>query len=318
MNHLTLCYSTHRPETLSLSARLMQDHELVILEEPRHDEFSGVLKGYISLHDHLLELDSGYPDFTLEQYTILRRLYKAGLDIRQTEPYLEHLLSLQYFLADDHNPDEIEENTVTHSVYTAEKNATGTLIDYYNAVRGDDFALVLESMNNFAKADAARFILRDTLRCEQLITHLDKNKIFVEAGSIHIALYSLLRQKLPRNWNITIHSIDQEIIHLLNLKGSVFSPGDELTIDYMLNRRVSKKRWQELCSRALIYSKIIPKDEALSDERTFPHTRVEVNTINVVNRLSMTDCSEIFKRLKPLSTDDAALAVREYARCKEN
>ena len=57
MKKLTVCYSIHRPETLSLTARVMEQHQVIILEEPPHEDFSRVLSGHIPLEEHLLELD---------------------------------------------------------------------------------------------------------------------------------------------------------------------------------------------------------------------------------------------------------------------
>jgi len=127
-----------------------------------------VLNGTIDIKEHLLELDVGYPAFTAGQYRLLQEFHRSGKQIRQIEPYLEELLRIQYFLADDHDPEEIEPGTVAHSVYLAERDATGALIDYYKEVRGDNFLKILSTMNAFAKADAARFVLRDALWAAQM------------------------------------------------------------------------------------------------------------------------------------------------------
>ena len=66
MNTITICYSTHRLETLELTARIMHEHDVIILEEPIHVDFSEVLKGNVEIEEHLLELDTGYPEFILD------------------------------------------------------------------------------------------------------------------------------------------------------------------------------------------------------------------------------------------------------------
>ena len=99
MDNITICYSTHRPETLSLTARIIENFDIIILEEPPHSDFSNVLNGTIDITEHLLGLDLGYPAFTAGQYRLLREFHRRGKQIQQIEPYLEELLQIQYFFA---------------------------------------------------------------------------------------------------------------------------------------------------------------------------------------------------------------------------
>lgn len=311
MNDITLCYSTHRPETLTLTTSIMRDYDYILLEEPVHPDFKSILQGATDLEEYVLELDIEYPAFTLGQYRLLQELHAAGKEILQVEPYLDHLLRIQFFLADEHSPEEIEVNTVSHSVYCAERTATRLLIEYYKASQQDDFGRILSVMNSFAQADAARFILRDTLRAERILELLKPGKtIYIEAGSIHLLLYTLLRKSLPKALHLHRHSIDREIMSHLHLRGSIFSPGDILTLMYIFGRKVSAVTWQLLCARSLIYSKIIHKEEVLSDESQFPHTENEISSIAAVQRLTIQDCGTLFKQIRRLSSEDAADVVR--------
>lgn len=313
MSNITVCYSTHRPETLGLTGRLMQDHDVIILEEPFHNDFTEVLNGNIELKNHMLELDAGYPEFTLGQYQMLRQFSQAGKQIVQIEPYLEHLLKVQYFLAEDHSPEEIEPNTMASAVYSAEREATGRLIDYYNEVRGDNFSQILSTMNNFAKADAARFILRDSLRVNSILEVLDPNKdTYIEAGSIHLLLSRLLCQKLSKKWHLQVHSVDREIVKNLNQTGSLFSPGDELTLSYIWDQRVSKREWELKCAQTLIYSKIINNEETLNTDEVFPHTRNEIESISAVQTLAIEDCKTLFQKTRTLNTKESVVLVKNY------
>lgn len=316
MSNITVCYSTHRPETLELTARIMQDHDVIILEEPFHAEFREVLKGDVEIEEHLLELDMGYPTFTLGQYRLLQQFSKAGKQILQVEPYLDHLLGIQFFLAEDQNsPDEIEPHTTSYSVYCAERDATGKLINYYQEVRGDDFGQILSTMNSFARADAARFVLRDSLRVKGILEVLTPGMdTYIEAGSIHILLYRLLAKSLSKEWNLHVHSVDREAIKILSCKGSLFSPGDELTLRYIFGRNVSRRKWELGCAQSLIYSKIIRKQEILSGDVTFPHTRNDIESIAAVKQLSIEACRILFQRTKQLSTEKAADLVKTYLR----
>lgn len=313
MSKITVCYSTHRPETLGFAGRVMGDHDVIILEEPPHAEFSEVMAGTVALDQHLLELDVGYPLFTLGQYRLLQQLYKAGRKIEQIEPYLEHLLAIQYYLAENHSPEDIEPATVGHAVYCAEREATGALIDYYREVRGSDFEKILTAMNSFAKADAARFILRDSLRAKDILATLVYGKsTYVEAGSIHLLLYKLLAENLSADWSLHVHSVDREVMKILGHEGGPFSPGDELTLDYIHGRTVAKNRWALLCARALIYSKVVSKAEMSGSDGEFPHTRNEIESIAAVKHLSLDRCRTLFGQIRSLSSEEAADVVKGY------
>lgn len=313
MNKITVCYSTHRPETLGLTARIMHEHDVIILEEPAHLDFAKVLSGSVEIKEHLLELDLEYPEFTAGQYRLLQQFSRAGKKIVQVEPYLEHLLCIQYFLAEGHSPDEIEPNTVDYLVYSAERETTRMLIDYYKEVRGDDFSKILFTMNAFAMADAARFVLRDSLRVDRILDVLDHGKdSYIEAGSIHLLLYRLLAQKLSKEWRLQQHSVDREAIKILNRKGNLFSPGDHLTLLYIWGRKVNRQKWANDCAQSLIYSKIIKTEEILEDGTKFPHTSNELESIATVKQLSTETCRILFQRIRSLSSQEAVDVVKAY------
>jgi len=313
MNRITICYSTHRPETLQFTDRIMQQHDVIILEEPAHPAFTEVLKGKIDIQDHLLELDAEYPQFIIGQYQLLQNLYLTGKTILQIEPFVETLLRIQYFFADGHSPDEIEPDTVESMVYAAERNATEKLISYYKSVRENEFALILATMNDFAQADAARFVLRDTLRAAQIKNSLQHGMAtYIEAGSIHLLLYKLLARQLAKESVVRIHSVDREAMKKLNGKGTYFSPGDILTLHYIMGRKVYRQKWERYCAQALIYSKIIVKEEISGEDSILPHTHNELECLAAVKQLSVDQCREIFQRVRLLPARDAAMMVLSY------
>ncbi|BHH86002.1 hypothetical protein LA52FAK_42910 [Desulforhopalus sp. 52FAK] len=291
----------------------MHGHDVIILEEPVHDDFIELLDGNIEIEDHLLGLDTDYPEFTLGQYQLLQEFSKVGKKIFQVEPYLQHLLHIQYFLAGDHTPEEIPPNTIAHAVYCSERDTTGLLINYYKEVQGDDFKKILSSMNSFAKADAARFVLRDSLRVKGILNVLDGRKdTYIEAGSIHLLLYRLLAERLPNEWQLHLHSIDREVLKILKKKGSFFSPGDKLTLQYIYGRDVSQKKWEMFCAQSLIYSKIIKKEESLAGDQNFPHALNELESIAAVQQLSTTTCETLFSQIRHLSSENAADVVKTH------
>lgn len=313
MNKVTVCYSIHRLETLSLTARIMEQHQVIILEEPPHEDFSRVLSGHTPLEEHLLELDVGYPVFTLGQYRLLQEFYRADREVLQIEPYLEHLLHLQFFLADNHRPDEIATGTIVHRVYCAERKATGALLDYYKEVQGDDFPQILRTMNIFARADAERFILRDTLRADSIMKVLKPGKdTYIEAGSIHILLYKILTKNLLKDWSLHLYSADREALKTQGPHRTLFSPGDLLTLNYIFGRNLSEEKWSRLCAQALIYSKVVRKEETLDSDAGFPHVRNEIESINIVKHLTTDCCRILFQQIRNFTSEDAADAVKSY------
>jgi hypothetical protein len=291
----------------------MKNHDVILLEEPLHPDFHKALGGTVNLEDHLLEFDRDYPAFTLGQYRLLQQFFHGGKEIVQVEPYFDHLLSIQYFLAEGHRPDEISSNTPVHAVYCAERDATKHLLEYYDIVRGHDFQKILTAMNSFAMADARRFILRDSLRAERIVELLVPGKdTYIEAGSMHLFLKPLLTQSLSKEWSLRIRDIDRETIKMLNLHGSLFSPGDELTLDYIFGRSVSQQKWQLRCAQALIYSKIIIKEEILPGDGEFPHTRNEIRSIAAVKKLSIEQCRTLFQRIRSVTSGEAADITDKY------
>jgi len=279
MNTLQIVYATHRPESMEFTERIMRRHEVIVLEEPPHPDFSAMLAGSVDLETYLLEHDLEYHDFSLQQCLALQHAHRSGTTIHQIEPFLEELLAIHEFFAAGRSPAELDPASLRYQVYLREKEATKALIDYYQAVRSDHFPAILLAMKSFARADVARLRLRDKLRAEQILTMLQPGQdIYIEAGPIR----------------------------------SLYSPGDELTIGYLLRSSISARREELLCARALIFAKIITKEEMNGTGNEFPHTRNEYETIRLVRPLSLADCQELFFRTRPLSTVEAAAVVSRH------
>lgn len=309
---MTVCYSTHRPETLELTSEAMKGHDAIILEEPPHPDFQAMLGGKLSIDEHLLSLDIEYPEFSKSQYQHLQKLFNEGKKILQIEPYFEHLYTVQLFFADGHSPEEIKTGTVLSTVYQAEREATKRLLDYYKAFRGNDFSFVLETMNSFAMADAARFILRDQLRVEGMVEAVAaENSVYIEAGSIHLSLFKLLKSRLPAEWKLKFYSVDRQLTQQLGAKDSLFSPGDILTLHYIFGRKPHKKLWQLYCARALIYNKIVVKEEMPGQPSSLPHTLSELYAISTANKLTFEQCALLYQKIRSLPTDEAQDLVKK-------
>lgn len=313
MNTITVCYSAHRPETVHLTARVMEEHEVIILEEPVHHAFTDLLKGNVDIEEHLLELDVGYPQFTLIQYRLLQQQFAKAKIILQIEPYLEQLQAIQLSFAEGRVPADIVPGTAEHAVYRAERDATAALIAYYEAARGDDFTCILESMNDFSRADAARFVLRDNLWAAKIVDSLIEGKTtYVEAGSIHLMLVKLLSKRLSPSWKLQFYSVDRQAIHSLGRKGTLLGPGDILTLHHIWGNRLQKKKQRLYCAQSLIYAKIVIKDEIAQSPQKLAHTHNELDSITAAKQLSFEECRELFFRIRPLATVEAAEVVLNF------
>lgn len=314
MNTLTLSYSAHRPETLSLAARLMQEHDMVILEEPPHYEFQAMLAGQVTLEAYLLQLDLGYPEFARLQYRLLQQLARSGKKIMQVEPYLNSLLEIQASFARNHSPGELDRSTEQYAVYSREREATGPLLAYYRAVRAGDFEAILSAVKAFAAADAARFRLRDALRAGKILTVLPAGgSVYVEAGTVHLLLHKYLRAGLlSQDWRLQVRFLEKDAMRLLGISGTIFSPGDELTIAHMFKKQMGAQREDLLAAQALMYAKLIRKDEIRASDSAFPHTRAEVETIGLVRQLAFVDCETLFFRIRSMPPQQAMEEVQRY------
>lgn len=311
MKNLSLVFSTHRPETLDLTARLMAEQPRILLEEPPHPLFAEMLAARLSIDDFLLELDVEYPFFARQQYTLLRRLARDGRRVLQVEPYLELLTEVQFFFADGGSPADLDRGSSWFPVYQAEREATGRLIAYYQASRQDNFEALLAALHAFARADAARFRLRDSLRAEKIIDLCyDSDPLYVEAGPMHVQLAQLLRTMLPTEWQLSITHVDRAILDHLGLQGSVFSPGDELTAHYILQHAPQPEREQLLGAQALLYAKLVQKEESSESPEEYPHTRNEYETNQLVRQLDYADCRRLYAQVRALPTSAAAAAAR--------
>jgi hypothetical protein len=163
---ITLGLSAHRPEMIPLMASSMQQHQAILLEEPADDGFKRMLTGELGVEDYLREIDVEYPEFSRDMCYLLRELRKAGKEIMQVEPYLEVLLGIHAYFADGHGPDDLARDSIQYPVFLAEQNATRMLISFYDISMRASFEDTIEAVKRFARTDAARFRLRDSLRAQ--------------------------------------------------------------------------------------------------------------------------------------------------------
>ena len=312
MTDLTIAYANHRPETLALSQPVMEKHKLIILEEPPHPLFPEIIRGRISTEDYLFDQDIEYPAFSQQQCHLLQRLFGAGIELLQVEPFIEHLLYVQDFFAEGNGPGDLDRSSVHYQVYLREKEATRTLIDYYQAVRGDNFLHIIESVKNFARADAQRFDLRDQLRAQAIINNLsDQRPTCVEAGPMHLLLFHYLRRLVPPGWALKPLFVEISGLRQLGLQSGLYGPGDQLTVHYLLKHQLPTEVADLLCARTLVYMKIVGKNEISGQKGPFPHLRDEAQTAVLVNKLSYDTCRRLFWKIRDQSVEAAYDLVTE-------
>jgi len=314
MGTVTFCYSNHRSEILDEMEKVMVSSDMIIVEEPPHPAFASMLAGKTDIDDILLELDFEYPHFIRRYYRMLQRMHDSGKTIVQSEPFVETLLQIHDFFADGHAPEEIDTGEERYAVYCAEKEATYHLIEFYKASRGSDHGGLLKALRSFARADAARFLLRDTLRADAITAMLKAGvPTCIEAGNMHRQLFTILAQKKLSNWTLQIRFLEEEIAAGLGGPARILSPGDELTLAYISGESISSHKEELLSARALIYSKIIIKEEIENSHLQYPHLRDEIQAIEIVNTFSLEDCRELYRHLQPLSTMEARRRAEAFA-----
>ena len=69
-----------------------------------------------------------------------------------------------------------------------------------------------------------------------------------------------------------------------------------------------------LAARALIYNKLIRKDEMADRNEPYPHIRDELQVIEVVKKLTLKNCAELFPLLRKATTDEARAVVAHLLR----
>ncbi|MGD2185070.1 MAG: hypothetical protein PVI71_03035 [Desulfobacterales bacterium] len=316
MNRITIGFSIHRPEIISITADLIGNHEAIFLEDAPLPGFQRMLQGRLAVEDYLLSAEVEYPEFSRGMCRLLRQLHRNGKKILQVEPFLQNLFEIHAFFSQGHGPKELKPESIQRHVYLAERTATKALLDYYQTVINGSFEAAVKAIMRFARYDAVRFRLRDSLRAQALATQVTRYpSAFIEAGAIHYSLYPLLRNRLPKKVQIKFVFTAHKALKTLGQKGHLFGPGDQLTLTYIFHPAIKRTQRQALlAARSLIYTKLIEKEELSADLTTFPHIRNELACIRAVRLLSLGDCSRLFPLIRRLKTAQARQLVDDYFR----
>jgi len=311
---ITLGLSVHRPEMIPLIGSWMQRHDAIFLEEPPESNFRPMLRGAVAIDDYLMPLDVEYPEFSRAMCRLLRNLHAAGKKIYQVEPFWEVLLGIHAFFAAGHAPANLSKRSLQWPVYQAERMATGALLAYYHAVIKESFEQTLAAILRFARADAARFRLRDSLRAQALAPLIEGSpSAFIEAGLMHFQLWRLLRQELPEPDRVRPVFLAADALEEFTDSGHLYGPGDQLTLLFIFHPTIAEtERHRLLAARAIVYAKIIAKEELETDAGTFPHLRDELDCIRTTGNLSLPDCRELFPLIRRSKSAAARQIVSDY------
>ncbi len=316
MPQIKILYANHWPEVVDLVAEQIDAGQMLITEDAPSPEFDAMLAGTLSIDDYLLATDIEFPEFGRRMCRLWQRLHRAGIPVVPAEPFVETLLEIHDFLADVGTPDGIEAESIRGRVYRAEREATGALIDFYQASTTAPFDAVVEATLRFARFYARRFVLRDRMRAEAIAGLLETHPLLcVEAGLIHLHLLPALRRILPPQVAVKPVHLMRVITARLGTKGHLYPPGDLLTLGYMFHpRRPDAPRHRLLAARALVYAKVAAKDEITPHPGRYPRTLDDLRTIALVNRLSMRDCHALFGKIRKQAGAGARQALADYGK----
>jgi len=311
----TLVLAEHRPETVPHAAALMRDHEAVFLEEPPDGQFQQMLRGDLPPEEYVLTLDAEYPAFSHAMCLALRELSGMGIAIYQVEPYLDHLVAIHEFFSSGGSPENLDPHHVQYEVYLAEKQATAALLDFYKKAAAGSFKETLESVKRFARVDSRRFLVRDHMRAEALAPMIRRfKKSYIDAGQIHYVLWRMLSQNLRDSVAVRPYFLMGCVVKSLGISRHLYGPGDILTLRYILRPDLPGPMEDLLAARALIYNKLIRKDETVSPNEPYPHIRDELEVIEVVKQLTLKNCADLFSLVRKVTTEEARAVVTQYLR----
>ena len=314
MKHITVGFSIHRPEMVAKTAELMERHEAIFLEEPPETDFEKMLTGAISVADYLMPLDLEYPAFSRQMCDLEKQLHAAGKQLIQVEPFYEALLTIHDFFARGNTPDDLDSNNLPYYVYLSERQATGALLNFYKTAATGSFDAVVEAVRQFARADAARFRLRDSLRAQEIALKADPYaSIYVEAGTIHFFLWRELHKLLSHSHRVKPVFLDRLIAIDAGPRQNLYSPGDQLTLFYIFHpRKAAIEKETLLAARSIIYSKIIHKEENTENGKSFFHMADEKACIRMVKKLSINDCRRLYGLIRQVRTIEARRIVENF------
>jgi hypothetical protein len=310
---ITIGLASHRLEVLPVVWEEMSHHETIVLEEPPEEEFPDFLEGNLSTADYLADKDVWFPEFSLQQLEMVKKLHARGKTILQVEPYQERLIRIHESLAAGHPRAEVENLPELKEVYAAEHDTSRNLLAFYAAAHTAPFPRVVETVKAFARADAIRFRLRDTLRATALAPLAQQfSRLYVEAGYIHLFLLKTLaklltgKARLKPKYVLASHSLTSI------RRPRPMGPGDLLTLYYIFQTPLSPEKENLLAARSLIHIQLLNKNEIPPGADPTPHLTDEIRAFRLSSRLSFEDCATLYPKVRKAPPDEAVAVVADY------
>ncbi len=310
---ITLGFTTFRPETVPFAEKAVQGHDAIFLEEPDTPGFTEMLAGSLPVDEYILLTEFEFPEYAKETCRLLGRLHQAGVVIREVHPWMDTLVSIHEFFTSGGSPDQLVPGSVEHQVYTLERTWTDALLQFYTASRKQDFDALIETILTFARRDAEKIRDMDARRSEMLARETASfDAPYVECGSIHHSMVVELKRRLPGH-RLQVRHLMEEVCRSRYGRRRILPPGDVLTYRYLLGSPEAPIQERTLAARAVVYNKLITKDEEPAAPHGFPHMENEAAVTGFVNTLSFEECRTRWQDFKNMSTREARARVLQEA-----
>ena len=312
---ITIGFSSHRVESIPFAKKLMEDHDLIILEEAPDTDFAAMLNKKISINAYVREADTEFPEFSIRHYKVLRRFHEKGKKIVQIEPYMEQLMRIHFLFSEGKKPSDILKIPGLSSVYETERNATGALLHFYEASMRNSFQNIVDAVKKFARVDAERFRLRDAMRAKAIAKILSKkDRVYIEAGGMHIHIEKTLKKILRKRYHISTTFLLEPVIRKMTGKSDLLPPGDLLTIHYILNKKNNYSYETLLAARSVIYIKLLVTKEMLPSRKDkYPHLKDEIKATELVQGLTVAQCEDLFSQIRFQNHRKALETLHRYS-----
>ena len=302
---VTLGFTVFRPETAPFASRAMEGHDLIVLEEPRTPGFEEMLVGELPIDEYLMLTDFEFPEYAAAQCRTLQALHARGAAVLQVHPWMDELAGIHEFFAAGNGPGDIPTGGRPWAVYARERDWSAKLLAFYKAAGAKDFDAILEAVNDFAMADAAKISDMDRDRAAALAGLLPgRGRAYVECGAIHHDMVGLMIRALGHGLVRTAHLME-EVCLARHGRRRLVPPGDLLTFRHLLGAPRDRAVESLLAARAVVYNRLMEKDESFESDSPYPHMDAEAVVLQIVGGLSMEQCRDLFGRIRHMGFRDS-------------
>lgn len=306
---VTLGFTVFRPETAPFAARAMEGHDLIVLEEPRTPGFEEMLAGELPIDEYLMLTDFEFPEYATAQCRSLQILHARGAAVLQVHPWMDELAGIHEFFAAGNGPADIPTGGRAWAVYARERDWSAKLLAFYKAAGRKDFEGILEAVNDFAMADAAKISDMDRDRAAALTDVLPgRGRAYVECGAIHHDMVGLMIRATGHGRVRTIHLMEEACL-ARHGRRRLIPPGDLLTFRHLLGAPRDRAVESLLAARAVVYNRLMEKDESFESASPFPHMDAEAVVLQIVGGLGIEQCRDLFGRIRHLSVRESLALV---------